>query len=176
MMRLRNNNKGLTLVELITATAILGVVALSASAFMVAGARTYNSVNYAVRLQSEAQIVMAQLQEYTVDCSTGIAWDSGEDTLYIVNDDTVHLFHYDATAQTLSYGTGTAAATPLTASYLMAEHVTDMDVLLENGKAEIMLQMQRNNKTYDATQIIALRNQPVVESRWDYLWYEINNP
>lgn len=177
-MRLKHNNRGFTLVELITSTAILGVVGLAASAFMVAGARTYSSVSYSVRLQYEAQLAMAQLQEYTVDCNTGIAWDSGAKIFYIVNDDTVHLFRHDADAQELFYGTSTAyerlnesAAT--VADALVAEHVTDMDVALEAGKAEIMLNIQRNNKTYHATQIIALRNQPAAEDSWEHLWDEI---
>lgn len=164
MMRLKHNNRGFTLVELIVSAAILSIVALAASAFMVAGARTYSSVNYTVRLQYEAQLAMAQLQEYTVDCTTGIAWDGT--TLYIVNGSTVHLFKFDSAAQTLSYGTDTAADTMTPTYALAAEHITAMDVDLADGKAEITLQMQRNNKSYSATQLIALRNQPEFASSW----------
>ncbi len=182
MMGLKHNNRGFTLVELIVSTAILGIIALSASAFMVAGARTYNSVNYTVRLQYEAQLAMAQLQEYTVDCNSGIAWDSSTKTLYIVNGSTVHLFQHNATDHTLSYGTATKMQTlSASANKLVAEHVTGMDVVLEQGRASITLNMQRNNKTYNATQLIALRNQPATatsaegetEDAWTKLYGKI---
>ncbi len=167
MKKLRKNNRGFTLTELIVSAAILGIVALAASAFMIAGTRTYSSVNYSVRLQYAAQIAMAQLQEYTVDCTDGIAWDGS--TLYIVNGTDVHLFKFDSQAETLSYAkTGKAEnLDESTITYnLAAEHITDMDVKLSNGQAEITLQMQRNNKTYSATQVIAMRNRPVIEDSW----------
>ena len=167
MKKLRKNNRGVTLVELIVSTAILAIVAVAASAFMIAGTRTYSSVSYNVRLQYEAQIAMAQLQEYTVDCTDGIAWDGS--TLYIVNGTDVHLFKFDSQAETLSYAkTGKAEnLDESTITYnLAAEHITDMDVKLNEGQAEITLQMQRNSKTYSATQLIALRNRPEYASSW----------
>ena len=174
MKKLRKNNQGFTLTELIVSTAILGIVAVAASAFMIAGTRTYSSVNYSVRLQYEAQIAMAQLQEYTVDCTDGIAWDDNAKILYIVNGTDVHLFKYDPdpAKQTLSYAK-VGKADELnegSISYnLAAEHITDMDVKLNEGQAEITLQMQRNSKTYSATQIIALRNRPAVANSWTQL-------
>ena len=169
-MKLRKNNKGFTLTELIVSTAILGIVALAASAFMIAGTRTYSSVNYTVRLQYEAQIAMAQLQEYTVDCTDGIAWDGS--TLYIVNGTDVHLFAFDSSAQTLSYAKTVKADelnVPASSYSLAAEHITSMDVNLSEGQAEITLQMQRNTKTYSATQLIALRNRPEFANSWTQL-------
>ena len=172
MKKLRKNNQGFTLTELIVSAAILGIVAVAACAFMVAGTRTYSSVNYSVRLQYEAQIAMAQLQEYTVDCTDGIAWDGS--TLYIVNGSDVHLFTFDSTAQTLSYAKTAKADTLSVSSYdLAAEHITDMDVKLNEGQAEITLQMQRNSKTYSATQLIALRNRPAYASSWVLLESQI---
>ena len=167
MKKLRKNNRGVTLVELIVSTAILAIVALAASAFMIAGTRAYSSVNHTIRLQYEAQIVMAQLQEYTVDCTDGVAWDGS--MLYIVNGSDVHLFKFDSQADTLSYAKVRKAdnLNENTIAYdLVAEHITDMDVNLSKGQAEITLQMQRNTKTYSATQIIAMRNRPVVEDSW----------
>lgn len=172
----KNKNRGFTLVELIISVAILGIIVIGAGTFMVAGTRTYSSLNYSVRLQYEAQLAMAQLQEYTVDCTTGMAWDSTEAALYIANGNTVHIFDYDETAQTLSYGTGTAAENlSFTANSMCAEHVADMDVVLLNAgkQMEITLTMTRGNKTYVATQVIALRNQPVQAENWAELWSKI---
>lgn len=172
----KKKNRGFTLVELIISVAILGIIVIGAGTFMVAGTRTYSSLNYSVRLQYEAQLAMAQLQEYTVDCTAGMAWDATENALYIANGSTVHIFDYNETAQTLSYGTGTAAENlSFTADAMCAEHVADMDVeLLNAGKqVEITLTMTRGNKTYVATQVIALRNQPVQAESWAELWSKI---
>lgn len=173
MKKLRKNNKGFTLTELIVSIAILSIVAVAACSFMVTGTRTYSSLNYTVRLQYEAQIVMAQLQEYTIDCTDGIAWDDSKSTptLYIVNGTDVHLFVFNSENQTLSYGKTGKAATLTEPTYnLAAEHITGMDVdLSQEGQVEITLQMQRNTKTYSATQHIALRNRPECADSWQQL-------
>lgn len=175
-MKFRRNDRGFTLVEMIVSVAILGIIAVGASAFMVAGSRAYGSLSYTVRLQYEAQLAMAQLQEYTVDCATGLAWDDAETALYLVNGGTVHLFDYDASAQTLSYGSGTAAETlTVTADALAAEHIEAMDVVLQDAdmEAEITLTLCRENQRYTATQVIALRNRPALAESWPALWNEI---
>lgn len=195
-MKVRKNNRGFTLVELLVSTAILGIIAVAASAFMVTGTRLYSSLNYAVRLEYEAQLAMAQLQEYTIDCNQGIAWDAAAKTLYIANgdgdvrtvDEVVHVFVYNNDEQTISYKrTATGAGFPKDLSFsvdaLMAEHVTvmdvdlnmpeDKDVVLAGTQANIMLEMTRGNKTYSATQVLALRNQPVQAKTWLALWNTI---
>ena len=170
MKKLRKNNQGFTLTELIVSTAILGIVAVAACAFMVAGTRSYSSVNYTVRLQYEAQIAMAQLQEYTVDCTDGIAWNGS--ILYIVNGNDVHLFKFNSGTETLSYAKVSKAADLQEDAIdydLAADHITGMAVTLSEGQAEITLQMQRNSKTYSATQLIALRNRPEYATSWTLL-------
>jgi len=108
----QRKNQGFTLVELIVASAIMGIVALASAGFLSAGARTYRSVNYSLRLQYESQLTMAQLQEYLIDCNGGIVWDGTD--LYVLNVSadapsdasvgTLHCFRYSHTDQTLYYG------------------------------------------------------------------------
>ena len=187
-MKVRKNNQGFTLVELIVSTAILGIIALAASAFMVAGTQTYSSLNYAVRLQYEAQLVMAQLQEYTVDCTKGIAWDATQKTLYIANEDgdpdtddaVVHVFVHNGAedAQNIVYKRSDGIVEDITnttfaVDALMAEHVKSMNVAFDGNQAKITLEMVRGNKTYSATQVIALRNQPTQATNWANLWNSI---
>ena len=126
-------------------------------------------------------MAMAQLQEYTVDCTKGIVWDATKKTLYIANEDgdpdtndaVVHMFVHNAAedAQNIVYKridcTGNTfveqidSSTTFAVDALMAEHVKSMDVVFIGNQAKITLEMVRGNKTYSATQLIALRNQPV---------------
>ena len=166
MANIQKNNRGFTLVELIVATAILGIVALSACSFMVAGTRAYSSLNYTVRLQQESQLIMTQLEEYAVDCTSGMAWDGNK--LYIVDGSTVHVFAFGGNA--IRYSTcATAATLTIPAGDLMAEHVSGMSVSFADKKVHIALDMERNGKSYQATQVIALRNQPETAASWSEL-------
>ena len=181
---MKGNNKGFTLVELIVSVAILGIVTLAASGFMIAGSRTYSSLSYTLRLQYESQLIMEQLQEYLVDCSAGAAWDSTEKKLYVANNaasgKTVYVFALDPTGQTIHFQSGTAAAdlSGLPAAELMAEHVTGMNVAFSDSKREVTVEltMARNGKTYQAQQVIALRNQPPHGASWSELWEAIKTP
>ena len=198
-MKARKNNRGFTLVELMVSMVILGIIALAASAFMVAGTKTYSSLNYAVRLQYEAQLAMAQLQEYTVDCTKGIVWDAAQKTLYIANEDgdpdtddaVVHMFVHNSAEgeQNIVYKRIDChdstfveqidSNTSFAVDALMAEHVKSMNVVFDGNQAKITLEMTRGNKTYTATQVIALRNQPIAlpqqlqSASWSELWIKI---
>ena len=166
----KGRNGGFTLVELIVATAILGVVALSAAGFMSASARTYSSVNYSLRLQYASQLAMAQLQEYLIDCNGGIAWDGDE--LYILNVDpdapadaakgALHLFRYDSAAGCLYYGENVPRAVTPTAVDLLAEYVSAIDLNLDDDSVTVSLTFTRQNKTYTSVQTLSLRNRPIV--------------
>lgn len=166
MADIRKNNRGFTLIELIVSTAILGIITLAACSFMVAGTRAYSSLNYTVRLQQESQLIMTQLEEYAVDCTSGMAWDGS--TLYIVDGSTVHVFAFGGNA--IRYSTcATAATLTIPAGDLMAEHVSGMSVSFTDKKVHIALDMERSGKTYHATQVIALRNQPETAASWSEL-------
>ncbi len=166
----KGRNGGFTLVELIVATAILGVVALAAAGFMSASARTYSSVNYSLRLQYASQLAMAQLQEYLIDCNGGISWDGDE--LYILNVDAdapadaakgaLHLFRYDSATGCLYYGKNTPRDAAPTANDLLAEYVSAMTLSLDGDSVTVTLTFTRQNKTYTATQTLSLRNRPTV--------------
>ena len=163
----QRKNQGFTLVELIVASAIMGIVALASAGFLSAGARTYRSVNYSLRLQYESQLTMAQLQEYLIDCNGGIVWDGTD--LYVLNvsADTLHCFRYSHTDQTLYYGeTRPRSAVGPSADDLLSEHISAMSVNLDavNSSVTVELTFTRQNKSYTSAQTLSLRNRPAVSS------------
>lgn len=175
---MKKNNRGFTLVELIVSIAILGIIAVAAAGFLLAGTRSYTSVNYSVRLQYESQLVMSQIQNYVMNCNCGIAWENG--TMYIVDtsDTGKTVNEIKLSGGKLMYGTPAAAETITdTAPDVMSEHVTGMTVTCtpnaDTHRADTMqikLQMKMGGKEYEATQTIALRNNPYYADGWSKLW------
>ena len=183
---MKNNDHGFTLVELIVSIAILGVIAVAAAGFLLAGTRSYTNVNYAVRLQYESQLAMSQIQNYVIDCSYGIAWGTksandtaGNNDLYIVNNTSeagsynVYVFKLDG--DKLMLASGTKAAFPADKFEIVADNVTNFTVTAvpTDGKVKsinITLTMSMGKKTYEATQTIALRNNPVYSGTYDGLF------
>ena len=177
----QRKNQGFTLVELIVASAIMGIVALASAGFLSAGARTYRSVNYSLRLQYESQLTMAQLQEYLIDCngryvrlknpisggtnsiSTSISADAPSDASV----GTLHCFRYSHTDQTLYYGENRPrSAVGPSADDLLSEHISAMSVNLDavNSSVTVELTFTRQNKSYTSAQTLSLRNRPAVSS------------
>lgn len=68
------NNKGFTLVELLVATAIIGIVITAITGFMVVGSRTFASTSSEVNLQYESQLAFNQLQDLIIDTSLGVTY------------------------------------------------------------------------------------------------------
>ena len=66
------DNAGFTLVELLVAVALVGLVGSAVFGFMTVGARTFNSTSSDVNLQSEAQLAFNQMQDIIIDTAVGI--------------------------------------------------------------------------------------------------------
>lgn len=123
---LREDHRGLTLVELLVAIVIGAIVVLSVSGFMVVGARTFTSTSSEVNLQHESQIAYNQLQDLIIDTTLGIDYvyiaegetteikilsDAdipsgtvlGEKRIYIYNDTIAYAIIWDVDARELFY-------------------------------------------------------------------------
>lgn len=74
---MRDNNKGLSLVELIVAIAIMAIVGLAIGGFMVTGTRSYASSSAEVNLQYEAQLVSNQINDLLIDSVGDIVYQVG---------------------------------------------------------------------------------------------------
>lgn len=81
-MRLKRENKGFSLVELIVVIAIFSVVGVVVGGFLVAASRSYSVSANELDIQEEAQLVANQMQEMILDTSLGISYQ------YVVTDAT----------------------------------------------------------------------------------------
>lgn len=73
--RRKLNNHGFSMVELLIAVAILGVVSLTIYSFMNTGARFYRKTSSDADIQSEAQLAANTISDLIVDCEVNISYD-----------------------------------------------------------------------------------------------------
>lgn len=66
-------NKGLSLVEVLTAVAILGMVVVAVTGFLTTGLRTSSRQNTESNLQKEAQTSLNQITDWVMSANHGIA-------------------------------------------------------------------------------------------------------
>ena len=82
----RKNNKGLSLVELIVAIAILAVVSIGILGFVAFSSRNYSSANKNVKLQYEQQMTVNRIRDIVLETSRGIAFDDATHKLTVFSD------------------------------------------------------------------------------------------
>ncbi|ODU55284.1 MAG: hypothetical protein ABT01_06555 [Clostridium sp. SCN 57-10] len=179
---MKKRNQGFSLIELIVAFAILGVVALIVLDFTTSTANTYRMVSNDLSLQYEAQLTMGQLQEYLIDCDGGISVQGNE--LYIVSEKesggyVTHCFSYDATKRELYYSTGevnldgTLATCALGEQYLLARDLSDFQVSYKRNDTKTTVSVKfhflRGERQYTSEQSIFIRNEITTAGTWDTL-------
>lgn len=178
------NDRGMSLVELVVAFAILAIVTLAISGFLSTSARTYVRVNSEINLQYESQILLSQLQEYLVDANAGVFFDGT--TLYVTDYAAggkydVYVFRYDSAADELYFGKNTVSpgfsAASLVSGDLMARHVSDFGAALTTSELSINeggvttkrtqveairinLKMSIQDRSYETSELTAPRNHP----------------
>ena len=112
-MRTRLNNKGYSLVELMLALLIMGVVMIGVGLIMRTTSVSYKDGNAEVTMQTEAQIIANQVEELLVDARTVSGkTDLDADRYYysiqtydtlLLSGDTIHYIMFDSTAQKMYY-------------------------------------------------------------------------
>lgn len=169
------DNRGLTLVELIVAMAIMAIAGIAVFGFM-----TYSSNNYArgntdVKLQYDQQLAMNQVRDEILETSKGLHFDEAAATLTIYSEvansgSTV----YRVTKVTLDSATNKlyigqkdfATVTDIdqaavTADKLLAENVTKFSVDTSNIKKHkigLSMSFKVKDKEQSSNIVIALRN------------------
>lgn len=156
--RIKGNNKGLSLVELVCAVAIFGVAATAIGSAMVVSAQSYSRGTYELDVQEEAQTATNIVGNLIFDAVSAkqdgnVVTINGEGKTYTIT--------YDEDAQTLNY-----EEDPGDHTGVLAENVTSFDTSLtpnandfkadRNVKVEIAI--EKNGRTYEATYNTTGRN------------------
>jgi len=156
--RIKGNNKGLSLVELVCAVAIFGVAATAIGSAMVVSAQSYTRGTYELDVQEEAQTATNIVGNLIFDAvsasqSGNVVTINGEGKTYTIS--------YDEDARTLNY-----EEDPGDYTGVLAENVASFDTSLtpnaddfkadRNVKVEIAI--EKNGRTYEATYNTTGRN------------------
>ncbi|GHV33564.1 hypothetical protein FACS18949_07840 [Clostridia bacterium] len=149
---MKNDDRGLSLVELIISIAILAILSTILVGFISSGGGLYRSVSASVSLQMKSQTALAQIREYTVDAHTSTSITDMGTGLNI--DNGTHVFTREDDKVMYKYNGG--------ASVELASDVQEFFVKYADGfgerALEITLTLAKMGKTYTSTQVVALRN------------------
>lgn len=83
-MRMRKENRGLTLVELMLTFAILSIVLTVATSFMVTGSRSFTKGSADSDLQKEAELTVNQIEDMVIDVTGGLTMTDDADKAELV--------------------------------------------------------------------------------------------
>lgn len=73
-MRMKRDQKGFTIVELLIAVAILSIVILTVCGFILVGSRSYAAGNSDISVQQEAQLALNQMSDLLIDTTRSVTY------------------------------------------------------------------------------------------------------
>ena len=76
--RRKLNNKGLTLIEMVVAIAIIGIFSTVVMTFITSGANFYRKVSLTTKLQSDMQTTLESIENLILDTNVKITYRSGQ--------------------------------------------------------------------------------------------------
>lgn len=163
MKRLRKDKRGLTLIELVCAVAILGIITATVGGAMVVATNSYRQSTTDAALQQEAQFTANTIESLIIDSTNEVTYDAGTGKLKIVNEDYTYYITYDSVNQTLSYSQyNTVDGTEIATDQLLAEHVSHFNVNAANfavtRNAQIELGMENQGQSIRTDYNITSRN------------------
>lgn len=180
--KMRSDSRGFTLIELILAVAIAGILIGAITFFLMMGSRAYESAKNEIDLQAEAQIVMNQLRDRILEsnCMDAYAATSNQFTLYYIEENPKateekdkqritrkEVFWLDTAEKRLYYRelkdddieiNGNLFPEGGREQYLLAEYVKSMNIQQKKAMVEISLVLEDGSRQYTLENSIKLRN------------------
>lgn len=162
--KIQKDNRGLSLIELICAIAILAIITGTVGGAMVVATRSYRTGTTEAALQQEAQFTANVIESLIIDATKEVKWDGT--TLEIINEDNSYRIVYDGAEQTLRYTEYVGGVPQEPQNELLAEHVTGFSVDTSNWDSarNIVLDINMENSTskYFTSYNVTSRNNPNV--------------
>lgn len=172
-MRIRKNNYGITLVELIISMAIAAIVFSIIAIMINTAAKGFKRSNEDVNLQMEAQIAINQLSTIVMGASGDItsnttvlpdkkfliSYNTGSDSyaLYL-KVDTDKLYLIPAANITAADGIDPTASVENENKYLMAEYVDDISIETGTKSPKIYIKFVLGDSSFTMTKKVTIRN------------------
>lgn len=154
----RFNNKGVTLVELVCAIAIIAILSVAVASIMIVSSRTYAKGSIDIELQQEAQLLSNQVErlvQFASDASVGAS--SSELVIVQASSGTTYRLSLDSSTHTVSYtdeATGNSAP--------MAENITDLQFSVpdfaEDGVVKMYVVASKEGNDFKGNYTISSRN------------------
>lgn len=85
LRRLFKENRGFSMIELLTGFTIFAFFTTSLLQYMMTAATINSQVSSSVLLQTHASVAMGTIEEYLIEANAGVIFDDATDSLYIVN-------------------------------------------------------------------------------------------
>ena len=161
---LRRDKRGMSLIELICAVAILTIITGTISGAMVVATNSYRSGTVESALQQEAQFTANSIEALIIDATNTVEYVGN--VLKITNVDYTYEIVYDSGAETLRY-TQYVTGDPgnrLATNELLAEHVSRFAVdaadFATSRNVRLELTMKNGGKDFTTAYNITSRNNP----------------
>ncbi len=184
------NDKGFSLVELLIAVAIAGIVGASVFGFMTVGVKNFSHSSADVSIQNEQQLAFNQIQDLVIDTAVGVEYydkstntkvsedseiPTGHDKMLRLNNlDSIYEIVWKAADKKLYYNEYTASVNPggevvstgwTVKEALMSEYIegfaVDLSRLLSSRVVRVELTYNKGNRSLTSSHNITLRNQVV---------------
>lgn len=156
----KSDNRGLTIVELICAVAIVSLLGTVISAIMVVSASTYRRGSSETEVQQEAQLVANQISDLIIDSTSTVKFEG--DTLTIANGSYTSKVRFVESEEKLYYSDSAHMDGEDAIEELMAEGVKEFSVnadhFAKHGYVQLDMKLINGTSSYPAVFTITSRN------------------
>lgn len=167
--KLKEDQRGFTLIELIVTVMIMSIVMVAAAGFIITAANSYRVANIEVQLQTEAQMAMNQFNDILIGAKSYTFKDENNGVLTVTTierlEDSVlstKQYTFKVVDGSLMFRTDTSTKDALLANYCKSFKI-DPESFSDGEKGKklitVTIEFELAGRVYTTTNCISLRNQ-----------------